>query len=393
MRTRPAVDDLRGNSVKIRTALFKPRSDAIGGLLAAIDNDPQLIICFGAPEFGATPDPLLAIRRAHPGAALLGCSTSGEIFGTEIGDGGIAVAALHFDHTTVRAVSARIGSPADSHAAGVQMAQALRAPDLRAILVLSDGLNVNGSALVRGFSGHIDESVVVAGGLAGDGDRFQKTWVLNDGTPVAGYVTAVGLYGARVRVGCGSSGGWDIFGSERRVTRSRDNVLYELDGKPALQIYKTYLGPRAADLPSSALLFPLALRASRDEPKSLVRTILAVSEADQSMTFAGDVPEGFLAQLMRANFDRLVDAASSAAGEAEHAAPATGEALCLAISCVGRRLVLGERCEDETEAVLEGLPAGTQQIGFYSYGEISSDKGGSCDLHNQTMTVTLISES
>jgi hypothetical protein len=204
-------------------------------------------------------------------------------------------------------------------------------------------------------------------------------------------VTAVGLYGPRVRVGHGSQGGWDIFGPERRVTRSSGNVLFELDGRPALQLYKQYLGDRAAGLPATALLFPLALREGPDDAKVLVRTVLSVDEASQSMTFAGNVPQGHRAQLMRANFERLIDGASRAAEDAL-AEGATGDVLSIAISCVGRRLILGQRTEEEIEAALRKLPARTRQVGFYSYGEISPYASGHCDLHNQTMTLTTISE-
>jgi hypothetical protein len=202
----------------------------------------------------------------------------------------------------------------------------------------------------------------------------------------------VGFYGDHVHLGHGSKGGWDIFGPERRVTKSSGNILYELDGRPALQLYKEYLGERAAGLPATGLLFPLSLRVTKSENKSLVRTILAVDEAHQSMTFAGDIPEGYLAQLMRANFDRLVQGASEAA-QSTSRNNGSAAVLAVAISCVGRRLVLGERTEEETEAALEVLPRGTAQVGFYSYGEISPYASGLCDLHNQTMTLTTISES
>jgi hypothetical protein len=261
---------------------------------------------------------------------------------------------------------------------------------------------VNGSELVRGLNANLESSVVVTGGLAGDGDRFKDTWVLDRDGGQPQRVCAVGFYGDRIRVGHGSKGGWDIFGPERLVTRSNGNVLYELDGKPALALYKRYLGDRAAGLPATALLFPLALRASTSDPKTLVRTVLAVDEAAQSMTFAGDVPEGHRAQLMRANFDRLIGGASEAAlhtRHATHALPASnaspasnGATLAIAISCVGRRLILGERTEEELEAALHDLPHGTRQVGFYSYGEISPYASGYCDLHNQTMTLTTIQE-
>jgi hypothetical protein len=234
----------------------------------------------------------------------------------------------------------------------------------------------------------------VTGGLAGDGSRFLRTWVMHEGHARSKMVCAAGLYGAHVTIGHGSSGGWDNFGPERRVTRSQGNVLVELDGRPALELYKEYLGELASGLPATGLLFPLALRSNAADEKSLVRTILAVDEAAQTMTFAGDMPEGALARLMRANYDRLIDGASEAASMAGDAhVGQTGETLAIAISCVGRRLVLGERAEEEIEATLDELPAGTHQIGFYSYGEISPYAKGRCDLHNQTMTLTTIRES
>jgi hypothetical protein len=205
-------------------------------------------------------------------------------------------------------------------------------------------------------------------------------------------VTAVGLRGDDVVVGSGSFGGWDPFGPERLVTRSKGNILYELDGQPALALYKEYLGDRAGGLPATALLFPLAIRATSEGPHRTVRTILAVDETDQSMTFAGDVPEDWRAQLMHANKDRLVEGAMRAASMS--VVSTSGPCLAVAISCVGRRLVLGDRVEDEVEATLDALGSGgdAKLVGFYSYGEIAPHELGACDLHNQTMTITTIAE-
>ena len=236
-------------------------------------------------------------------------------------------------------------------------------------------------------------SVVVTGGLAADGDRFRATWVFDGEEVGSRRVVVLGMYGDRLAVTHGSKGGWDIFGLERRVTRSDGNVLYELDGKPALRLYKDYLGERASGLPATALLFPLSMRTHGGDEKRLVRTVLSVDEATQSMTFAGDIPTGSLVQLMRANFDRLVQGASDAAEQARVSQAATGDILSLAISCVGRRLVLGERTEEELEATLEALPKAAKQVGFYSYGEISPFASGSCDLHNQTMTLSTVAEA
>lgn len=375
----------------VETELLSQNNTIPARLIAQVPDSAQtLVLIFGSAACYDNPERIAALTAAYPTATILGCSTAGEILGTDIRDDSIAAAAVQFEHSTLRLATAPVPDVSASHAAGQAIAKALAGPDLRAVLVLSDGLQVNGSALVNGLNSILPESVVVTGGLAGDGDRFQRTWVVKDRRPVSGYVTAVGLYGPRIRVGHGSKGGWDNFGPERTITRAEANVLYELDGAPALQLYKSYLGDRAAGLPATGLLFPLAIRESRSHAKQLVRTILAVDEATQSMTFAGNVPQGHLAQLMRANFNRLIDGASEAA-LATHSAT-TGPTLAIAISCVGRRLILGERAEEEIEATKTVLPQQCKQIGFYSYGEISPYATGACDLHNQTMTLTTIGE-
>jgi hypothetical protein len=351
-----------------------------------------MVLAFASPEFGDRPELFAELRAAYPQSVVVGCSTAGEIDHTRIRDGSISVAVVRFAATRVRQAAKRLGDAHESFEAGVRLANELSAPDLRAAIVFSEGLHVNGSGLVRGLNARLDERVVVTGGLAGDGDRFGKTFVIASGAIETNGVVAVGLYGDAVRVGHGSKGGWDTFGPERVVTKSDGNVLYELDDRPALALYKEYLGERAAGLPGSALLFPLALRESPDKPNSVVRTVLAVDESAQSMTFAGDIPTGYYAKLMRANFDRLILGAEAAAGGASSLREHVGPTLSIAISCVGRRLVLGERTEEETEAALHALPEGTTQIGFYSYGEISPHASGRCDLHNQTMTLTVLSE-
>jgi hypothetical protein len=359
----------------------------------AFDAENTLVLIFGASGFLENPVPVQDLARAFPASIITGCSTSGEILGTEISDGSLAVAVVSFRESRLKMATTVVNDSSESYTAGQQLSKQLMTDDLRGVLVLSDGLSVNGSELVRGINSILPDNVVVTGGLAGDGDRFERTWVIQDGRPAGGVISAVGFYGDSVRIGHGSMGGWDIFGPERRVTHAEGNVLYELDGQPALGLYKRYLGELADGLPATALRFPLALREGPDDEKSVVRTILSVNEEDQSMTFAGDVPEGAHAQLMRANFDRLVDGAAGAAMMTRESCPdQIGPVLAIAISCVGRRLVLGESSEEEVESTIDVLPKGTRQVGFYSYGEISPYTSGQCELHNQTMTLTTISE-
>lgn len=359
------------------------------------DPTRSLWIAFIAPELRESPA-LAALAAAASGCVAIGCSTAGEISGAEVRDQSIAAVLVELQRGGLRAAHAPCGNATDSAAAGAGLAATLIAPHpdgpLRAVFVLSDGLSVNGTPLVHALRAGLPAGVHVTGGLAADGPRFGQTWTWDGATAAGGRVLAVGLYGAQVEVRAGSRGGWDVFGPERLVTGSSGNVLTSLDGRPALQLYKEYLGERASELPASALLFPLAVRLA--DGQRVVRTILQVDESAQSLTFAGDVPQGSLAQLMRANLDRLIEGAAGAAQHSLESGPALhGPTVAIAISCVGRRLVLGQRIDDEVEALVEHLGADTVQVGFYSYGELGPNGAGTCELHNQTMTVTLIAEA
>lgn len=369
---------------------YSEKTGWVGGEFPKWDSPQTALFVFCAPEFIDHPQPLGDLLKRYPMSKVVGCSSAGEIFGTGVHDHSVSVAIVRFEDTHLRLETFKVSDTPDSYSLAVKAATKMNTPDLAAVFVLSDGLAINGSLLVAGLSSILPKKVVVTGGLAADGDRFKRTWVLVNGEPKEGYVTVLGLYGSRVRVQHGSQGGWDIFGPERVITKSEGNVLYELDGKPALELYKKYLGEKAEGLPATALLFPLQIRLP-NEQRTVVRTILSVDHEKKTMTFAGDLPQGSLAQLMRANFDRLIDGASEAVEKVTHRPGVP--TLVVAISCVGRRLVLGERIEEETETIREKFDANSKQVGFYSYGEISPlIAGGSCELHNQTMTLTVIQE-
>jgi len=352
--------------------------------------DAELVLVFGHRETLASRKFAADIVTQWPHAARIGCSTAGQIHGTDVFDEGAVATAVKFNHTKVRVATAPV-TAADSAAAGAALAAQLAAPDLVHVLVLSEGLDINGEALVRGLGEKQAATVSVSGGLSADGEHFKETVVFVDREARTNTVAAIGLYGSRLKVGCGSLGGWDSFGPERQITRSSGNVLYELDGKSALALYKRYLGDHAADLPASGLLFPLSLR-TRDVSAPVVRTILSVNEAEQSLTFAGDVPVGGYVRLMKANFDRLIDGAVGA-GRVSTEALGTHVDLALLISCVGRRMVLRQRVEEEVEGVRDIIGSRAAITGFYSYGEISPfTPQARCELHNQTMTVTTFAE-
>jgi hypothetical protein len=355
----------------------------------APNDGADLVLAFGASDT-VVGESWQQLRHRHPNAILLGCTTGGEIHGCDVLDNTLSATAISFDRTSLTAAEADVAL--GSFEAGHTIGRELGRPGLKALFVLADGTRTNGSDLVRGLRAAVGPDVVLTGGLAGDGANFGTTHVGLNAVPSPGKVAAIGFYGDKVLIGHGSSGGWDVFGPERRITKAEANVLYELDGKPALDLYKRYLGPEAAQLPGSALLFPLRIYPAEKPEQAIVRTVVGIDENARTMTFAGDMPEGHCAQLMRGNFDRLIEGAANAAEQAQ--TEAQGERVAILVSCIGRKLLLGQRIHEEVAAVQNVLGASTHLTGFYSYGEVSPHEvTGSAELHNQTMTITTFSET
>lgn len=351
----------------------------------------QLLIGFGAPGLISDPDTYAFLRKRFPLADIALCSSAGEIYQKEVVDDTITLTAHEFSATAIKTSQIDIADYDSGFTAGKALVENLPDEGLRLIFVLSDGGKVNGSELVKGMNAAKSKQVLITGGLAGDADRFEKTYVGLNSVPQTGKIIAIGFYGDKLLLSHGSLGGWETFGLKKTVTKSSENILYEIDNKNALDLYKNYLGIYASELPGSALLFPLALTL-KDSGETIVRTILSIDNNNKSMTFAGDLPVGSEVQFMKANFDKLVDAASDAANTClaiQHAAPK----LAILISCVGRKLILGNRIEEEVEAVSDIFGTATLLTGFYSYGEISPMRPFSnCELHNQTMTITGLNE-
>ncbi len=354
---------------------------------------PQLVFCFGNRELLAKKEVISQIQNRYPSAELISSSTSGQFANTHISDFDLILTAIEFEETPFVVESKNIKDFDTSFEAGIGMLENLEREGLRYIFVLCDGQQINGSELVRGLNLAKKKETIITGGLAGDDYNFSKTLVGHNSKVAEGNIVIIGFYGDRLNIGFGSKGGWDSFGPKRKITKSKSNVLYELDGQSALSLYKKYLGDFSKELPSSALYFPLSIETEYENTK-LVRTILSVDETSQSMTFAGDMPEGIYAQLMKHNPDKLIDGAEAAAQQSiELGTPEKAPDLALLVSCVGRKYVLGHNMEEELAVVRDTLGQETTIAGFYSYGEIApSIYPHRSELHNQTMTITTFTE-
>lgn len=352
----------------------------------------QLVLVFGAGIVVGDAQVYDYVKNYFPHADIISCSTSGEILADNVYDDTAVVTAVQLEKSSVKAVLQKVSSGVNSYETGKSIMQQLEAENLASILVLSEGSFINGSELVNGLNELNTKQVPITGGLAGDAARFEKTQVGLNAPATEGNVVAIGFYGNEVKIGHSSFGGWDEFGKERIITKSDKNVLYEIDGETALDLYKQYLGPYVNELPGSALLFPLSMRLD-DSGKSLVRTILTIDEDKKTMTFAGNLPEGARVRLMKANFEKIIEGSSIAAAKSVETGQKQFPELAILISCVGRKLILQDRTSEEVQAARNIFGDTTSITGFYSYGEISPfNPHTNCELHNQTMTITTFSE-
>lgn len=390
--------------MKIAQAHLKDLSD-FSTLEPLVQAAPQVVLVFGDPSYFRDSSLALNLKGKFPDSILIGCSSAGEIVNDgAVYDGTLVITAISDEKADFFVASAPLKRDEESFSAGCALGEELSSRGVEGVFVLAPGLNVNGSALTNGLAEALGPHVVVTGGLAGDGPRFQQTHVLFNAEISSSIAVAVGVRSrGALTLTFGSAGGWEPFGPERKVTRAKGNVLYELDGRSALSLYKEYLGEKANDLPFSGLFYPLSIVKDGSAgvevgPVSggLIRTVLNSDEKEGSLILAGDVPEGGTLRLMHVKTGGLVAGAVQASSQAcDKQGVSEGPVLGILVSCVGRKLVMGPDVDEEVEVVKAALGPKAVVTGFYSYGEICAmgkDNKKPC-LHNQTMTITRLGRS
>lgn len=354
-----------------------------------MSNKPDLVLVFAAPDIISEPAFFDALTSAYPSSTLAGCSTAGEIFHTQVTDNTAVISEISFSSSRCVVVSEKVNGPSDSNAAGASLANKMELPGLKGVIVFGPGVNVNGSAFVDGMSSVLGD-IPISGGLAGDKGVFEKTYILTPEGVDCSALSAVCLYGEALSIEHSSFGGWEPFGPLRKVTKHDENTLHELDGRPAVDLYKLYLGEYAKELPASGLYFPLEMIRPGNKQRGIIRTIMSLDDQSGSLILAGDIdPEGYM-RLMHASTDGLINGADAAAAQIS---PSGQLRLALLVSCVGRKMIMSDEVSEEVEAVKMRLGPSTMTTGFYSFGEICPCADtAKCFFHNQTMTLTVISE-
>ncbi len=376
--------------MKIEQKVFKP--DRGWQLIGSngLSKSSQLVFVFGDTDFFRNVEIFEGVKSNYPNAIVIGCSSSGEILGAQVYNSTLVSTAIEFQKTSIKLFTTNANDFPNSLEAGISLGKSIERENLTHIVVLSDGLKVNGSLLVAGLSKSLPPDVGITGGLAGDADRFEQTLLYNGNSSQEGAIAAIGFYGLSLKVGYGSQGGWKPFGPSRLITRAEGNVLYELDNQPALKLYEELLGEQSAELPAASFYFPLSYCANESD-EGIIRTILGFDIKSQSLTLAGDLRQGGTVRLTKFSYDRLIEGSKIAAKDCSKSSGFDSPEFALVISCVGRKIVLSQRTEEELESIQTEFGGNVPMTGFYSYGEISPS-GNTCQLHNQTMSITTFRE-
>jgi len=355
------------------------------------DKLADIIFIFGDRDIIKKSDIYTKLKILYPKADIVGCSSSGNILGDSISSAQVVATAISFDKGKVEISVEDFSDTDNQYKASHRLVENLPKENLKHIFILSDGLNMNGSFLVQGANQAVNSTIPITGGLAGDGTLFKETCVIANDIASQKRMVAVGFYGDSFHISSGCYAGWEEFGIYRRITKSINNIVYEIDGQPALDLYKKYLGEYAQNLSANGLRFPFNVKKENDD-YAVIRSVLSVDEENKALIFAGDVPQGSYARLMKSDIDGLIDGSEMAARRIEQTNNKT--ALGLVVSCIGRRVILNQLSDEELESIGDILGDTVQLTGFYSYGELApySDEILSCQLHNQTMTLTVIYE-
>ncbi|MFZ4105654.1 FIST signal transduction protein [Flavobacterium sp.] len=350
-----------------------------------------LVFVFGDRYLLEDESMLLNIRKEFNYENIIFGSSSGEILDGTMKDISISVTAIELEKSTFVIERENISNfNMQPDLLGEALLDKLPKEKLKHLFVLSDGL-LDAKKLIEGLESNLNYKIGITGGLCGDDARFEKTLSSLNENPKTGEIVLIGLYGDALEVSYASAGGWFPFGPVRKITKSKDNIIFEIDNKPALDVYKNHLAHRAIGLPSASLSFPLNIT-REGEKQPLVRTILGLDELQKSLVLAGDAPENAKVQLLMASVDAIIDGAQFAAELAMKNREKKAE-IAILVSCIGRKLVMNKRAGEESQYIKETLGGPTIMTGFYSYGQLAPfDKNGKTNLHNQTMAVTLISE-
>ncbi|PID64021.1 MAG: hypothetical protein CR974_00445 [Gammaproteobacteria bacterium] len=403
--------------MKVSNHLFDKQSGWQPAIPSGVYPKVSLLLCFGSADLMYSEGTISDLKHTFPNAELVGCTSGVEVFNNELRQDTLTLTAIQFDSTTVGIAKHEYKTFEDGYEVGKKLMQRLQEKSgLKHVFILSDSINVCGTKLIEGCNAALPANVAVTGGMASSVKpnfsdiyfalkisamrlglestanlNFGNTRVWHNEDGARRQAVAIGFYGDKLRVGYASANGYKASGAKYHITKADDRFIYELDGRPALEVYKQFLGDEAKNLPAVGLNYPLLLLDSPTDSNGIVRGLLDANEMDQSLTMAGHIPEGKYAQLMSADLEGIVDSGCQSAKQADDMLGGESQ-LAITVSCVGRMAYLDAATEKEIQGASHALH-GCPMTGFYSFGEACPNTGSKNTLlHNHVMAVTTFKE-
>jgi len=328
--------------------------------------------------------PMLAlINEAFPGIELVGCTTDGEITPVRgFTEDSSALLLLNSDAITFSAAVAEHLSEDTTRSVKIAYDKAREklSSEPAAALVLPDGLTTMGISIDEILKSVMGDSMAIIGGSAGDGFILEQTFqfvghqVYSDAMPIL-------LLEGELEIAVDIATGPVPYGDYYPVDRAEDNIIYKIDGVPALEFYERFYGTYIEDRELS--FFPLAVY-SRDSEYFVLRDSIEVDRKDGSISFVGRIEGPCRVRLTQVTREETLRSAHDGTKRILSAFGGEHPDLVLLFSCTSRRHVLGSRTDEE----LAVLRKDVQQVpffGFYCYGEISPfSVGQSVKFHSDT---------
>ncbi len=365
--------------------------EAIEQCLSALNGaTPQAGILFVGIDFEYALI-LQEIHRVFPSIELIGCTTDGEM-SSVMGFQQDSLTLMLFSSDTVE-IHAGVGvkTQEDAIAAAQQaVQQAMQKSQQPAKLCITipasytaDGTTTSGESILTGLNLALGHQVPVVGGTAGDQFRFQTTYQFC-GTEIFTDALPVLIFSGDLHISFGTGCGWQPIGQKSVVTRAEGTVLYEIDGKPAIEFYQRYLGDRHPTAEN-----PLAVYTGESD-RYYMRVPNTYNPETGGINFLGNIPEHATVQVTEISRDQVVEAAETSFKTALERYPGTEPEAVLLFSCCCRRWLLGTRAKDEYQLVKNALPRPIPICGFYTYGEFAPLEAHGQNYYHQETFITLL---
>lgn len=370
---------------------YKAGQEAASEAVTRHGGVPDILIVFGACRFDHR-KLLAGIRSITGDIPMVGGTTAGEISTSGFSKQSAVIMALSspiLDFTT----SIGLNMSKDEKACSVSLARKIRrkkaVKNAVSLLIFPNGMGGDGVKVIEGLHQVMGTNIEIIGGYLGDDERFENTFQYYNGKVYKDAIPALLISGENgFETGIGVRSGFESIGNRFYCTDSENNIVKKFDEERALDLYREFLGEeRSKRLPGICLEYPFGLI---DEKVSIagkdyfqLRCGLTVDREEGTITLAASIPKGSALTITTASRGEIINGAKLAALQAREALKNTVPQAILMLSCVGRKLVLGRRTQEEVDAVKEILGEDVPIIGFYTYGEI-----GPIDKMREELAIT-----